>query len=102
MVMGGCGKDKSAGNEEDLAITFAAYQFAKSEIQVLMPIPNSAVFPQISGGSVAIEELDSVIEIKSHVSFRELPQGDLLSKDFIIVLTHLGDGQFQTESIIFE
>ena len=100
-IIAGCSTKQK--DRDGFALPVAAYQFAKSEVQVLLSTPNAAVFPMISEGIVIIEELeDNMIIVTSSVSYNDFEVDHMVSKNFTVVLKHLGNGIFQTNSIDFE
>jgi hypothetical protein len=102
VILAGCGKEKQA-EEEDFFVPIAAYQFAKSEVQTRLPVPNSAVFPQFTAGGIEVEGLgDNLVEVRSYVSHRrDMTVEDVETVDFTVVLKYLGDGLYQLESLEF-
>ena len=101
LFLNGCSRSEARSDKDDAFLPFAAYQYAKGEIQPRLPLPNSAVFALITEkDEVFIEELEgNRIEIKSVVGHRSSETSELVSSNFTIVLEYLGDGRFNTVSV---
>ena len=100
ILMIGCG---SQAQNDDIAMTSAAYQYATGEIQKQLPYPNSAVFPKLTEGTVEITELENnKMEIVGVVSHREYQTADIQTTPFTMVVEYQGNGLWKTESLEME
>lgn len=95
----GCGNN-DADTTAGVATRFAAYQFAKTEIQRQLPVPNSAVFPNITSDMVEITELeDNLMEIQGTVAHRDPRSMATVASSFTIVVRYEGNEEWTTESM---
>jgi hypothetical protein len=102
LLAAGCKKENVAP-KPDLALPIAAYQYAKSEVQLSLPLPNQAVFPHYSDESVSVEEhADGIFVVKAFVSYQDPEENEIVTDDFTVTLKSLGSGLFATQSIVFE